>query len=159
MRPARNAEPEDCGLGLQEQPANDPALASDKNSVCLKNRQHFAQFGARLIENGYLIVPIKPGSKVPVGKNWQHQRIDLAQHQRMAANGAADDNIGVLAAVGEWPVTKVDIDCLDEHISRALLDWCEAHLGPTVEIVGLAPKAGLVYRCPEGMGKVTGPRY
>lgn len=118
--------------------------------------RYFGELGARLIENGYLIVPIKPGSKAPVGNEWQRQRIGLEQHRRMAANGAAECGIGILAGHG---VTKVDIDCLDEHIAQAMRAWCEAHLGPTVEIVGRAPKLGLVYRCPEDMRKFVGARY
>ena len=119
--------------------------------------RYFQELGGRLLALGYPIIPVR--GKAPYLRGWTDLRLDAAQYARLATNGAAGDNVGVLAAVGDAPVTKVEIDCTDEGVVRALQDWCEAHLGVTVELVGAPPKAGLIYRCPEGMPKVIAPRY
>ncbi|HNC97198.1 MAG TPA: PriCT-2 domain-containing protein, partial [Myxococcota bacterium] len=122
--------------------------------------RYLEETGPGLVRNGYLIIPVPRGTKAPKDRGWQNERNDSEGDVQLLMDlGLGDSNVGVLCGVGETPICLVDIDCTDEHVARAMQDWCERELGPTVERVGKAPKMGLIYRCPEGMGKVVGPRY
>lgn len=113
----------------------------------------------RLAENGYLPIQVHPGQKRPRGDGWQQQRNTPEDCDRIVASGYASDGVGILTGVGETPVCLVDIDCLDAALVSELRAWCDRELGLGVERVGLAPKTGLVYRCPPGLTKVSSPVY
>ena len=65
--------------------------------------------------------------------------------------------VGVLCGQGAHPIAALDVDTTDAGLARRFVGWCQEHLGPTCERVGLAPKVLLVYRAAsEGWGKATG---
>ena len=122
--------------------------------------QYFEETGFQLVKNGYLIFPVPRGTKAPKANGWQRERNTTAEDVQLLVDmGYGGANVGIITGRGDTPVCMVDIDCRDETLSARMLAWCEQHLGPTVERVGQPPKMGLVYRCPEGMTKITGARF
>lgn len=116
------------------------------------NPGYFQTVGQSLIDNGYLIIPIKPGHKRPALDNWQTARLGAADLSRYASHG-----VGVLCGQGAQPIAAIDIDTTDEFLASRFTAWCQEHLGLTAERVGNAPKILLAYRAEqEGWGKATG---
>ena len=107
---------------------------------------------AQILEaNGFNIVPINKGKKAPLIKGWDSKAF------------TADDitaGVGVKCGVGDYPICAIDIDVLDEDLSRRIADFCTDELGYAVERVGKAPKTLLVYRAAEaGWSKVTSRKF
>lgn len=105
---------------------------------------HFTALGRQLIDNGYLIVPIKAGAKSPVISSWQNARLTLNDLPRYPGCG-----VGILCGQGEYPIVGIDIDISHPVISKAVTDWCHSNMGFTAERVGAAPRVLLVYRAQE----------
>lgn len=101
----------------------------------------FVDTGAQLIEQGYLVVPIRRGEKRPAIAAWQNARLSSADLRRYGDHG-----VGVLCGQGEHPIVGVDVDVSHPAINAALRRWCAEHLGDTCERVGAAPRTLLVYR-------------
>jgi putative DNA primase/helicase len=110
----------------------------------------YQQTARRLLANNYLIVPIHPGQKRPMGANWQNARLSAMDVPRVWANGAG---IGILCGVGAFPVYAVDIDVTVPRLAVDLERWCDKNLGVTCCRIGRAPKRLLIYR-----GEVDGIR-
>ena len=112
---------------------------------------YFEEQGRALLGNGYLIIPIKPGHKRPALENWQTVRLGVGDLARFRAFGA-----GVLTGQGAFPLAGFDVDTLNAALADRYVAWCHAHLGPTCERVGKAPKILLPYRAAAaGWGKAT----
>lgn len=111
----------------------------------------FRKQAQSLIANGYEIVPISKGKKAPLIKGWDSKTF------------TADDitaGVGVKCGVGEYPLCAIDIDVMNEDLSRRIADFCTDELGYAVERVGKAPKTLLVYRAAEaGWSKVTSRKF
>jgi len=107
--------------------------------------------GRALLDNGYLIIPIKHGSKAPAMQSWQTARLtenDLAKY--------GNAGIGVLCGQGDYPVIGIDIDTTNAELALKFTDWCIESLGFTCERVGAAPKILLPYMAAEaGWKKAT----
>lgn len=119
-------------------------------------RDAFVQYGAALIERGYLITPTI--GKRPYLNGWQDQKIDLPQFEQLKANGAANANVGVICGQGEVPIHLVDIDVLDPDVAKAMQRWVDENIGCGIERVGMAPKIGLIFRG-TGFKKVTSKSF
>jgi uncharacterized protein (DUF927 family) len=104
----------------------------------------FGETARELLENGYHVVPIKPGHKRPPIDGWQNARLTAADIDRFPRHGW-----GILCGVGEHPICAIDIDVRHEGVAQAIENWCLNHLGFAPERVGQAPKRLLVYRAAE----------
>src|ERR1700678_1173031 len=80
--------------------------------------QYFKNLGEQLLDQGYLIVPLPPGSKGPRLKGWPSLKLDKPTFHKMAANGSADAGIGVLARY----TPAIDVDILDEAAAQEMSD-------------------------------------
>jgi hypothetical protein len=122
-----------------------------------------AKYGAKLIENGYRIVPIKRGSKAPPFDKWSELRADkktlkawLDGTARVTRKGepyvynGAQDGIGILAA--ETPL--VDLDIRNEDMSAQMVRYVLDNFGPAPVRIGLAPKTGILFRSDEPFSKI-----
>ena len=111
--------------------------------------------GAKLLDLGYPIVPIMPGSKYPGFDGWQSTEANETLLAKWLSNGHAKSGVGVLTRT----VPAVDLDVHDPEIIEQLIAWCEQHIGPTVQRVGRAPKTLLVYRTETPFRKVQSATY
>jgi len=113
-----------------------------------------ARIGARLVANGYPIVPIQPGTKKPGcyrGGQWRDYP-DWTRHAARATtelelaqwSAWPDAGIGVVGG----PVAAVDIDIADDTgLAHRIEQLARQRLGDTPALrIGLPPKRLLVYR-------------
>jgi hypothetical protein len=113
-----------------------------------------AQFGARLVQNGYPIIPIQPGTKKPGchrGGGWRDYP-DWTRHAARATTklelaqwrGWPDAGIGIVGGA----VAAVDIDIAeDAELAQRIERLARERLGDTPALrIGCPPKRLLVYR-------------
>lgn len=117
-----------------------------------------AQFGPTLVENGYSIIPIKPGDKAPgkwdaIAGAW----VDLWSWQQFCGRMPSEIE---LTSWQEWPdggvgipcgrVVGFDIDVLDAEKAHAVEAMTRDLLGDTPAVrYGLRPKRVMAYRADE----------
>ncbi len=116
-------------------------------------KSFMADYGERLIDNGYSIIPIMPGSKVPgrfSGGEWSPYP-DWARHCDRPTKPFEIDiwrrwpDCGVGIATGS--VVGIDIDILDAALAIQLAALATSMLGDTPCLrIGRAPKRLLIYR-------------
>jgi len=112
-----------------------------------------ADYGERLVDNGYAVIPIMPGSKVPgrfSGGEWSPYP-DWTRHSDRPTKPFEIDiwrrwpGCGVGIATGS--VVGIDIDILNGALAIQLADLATSMLGDTPCLrIGRAPKRLLVYR-------------
>ncbi len=115
---------------------------------------YLQEHGSDLISNGYKIVPIKCGTKAPIGvPGWQNIDADHNQLQKWVKQGY--EGVGVLCRDNP----AVDIDILDEEVSRQMVEAVlQLYPGGLVR-VGKAPKTLLAYRTDKPFKKVRSCTY
>jgi len=111
------------------------------------------RFGARLVANGYPILPIMPGTKKP-GRwrsgawadypEWtRHAERTTTEHELDIWQTWPDAGIGIACGT----IVAVDIDIEDPELALDLERLCRAQLGDTPALrIGRAPKRLLAYR-------------
>ena len=116
-----------------------------------------ARFGARLVTNGYAILPIGPGTKKP-GRFQRGAWADYPEWNRHAERGTTEVEVATWAS---WPdcgvgivggaVAAVDIDIKDDaDLALRIEQLARERLGDTSALrIGRAPKRMLVYRTNE----------
>ena len=116
-----------------------------------------ARFGARLVTNGYAILPIGPGTKKP-GRFQRGAWADYPEWNRHAERGTTEVEVATWAS---WPdcgvgivggaVAAVDIDIKDDaDLALRIEQLARERLGDTPALrIGRAPKRMLVYRTNE----------
>jgi hypothetical protein len=116
-------------------------------------KDFMAQFGARLVDNGYPVIPIMPGAKVPghFRKGAWAAYPDWTRHCDRPTKTFEIDiwrrwpDCAVGIACGA--VVGIDIDVPDASVAVALTDLAKQMLGETPCLrIGQAPKRLLVYR-------------
>ncbi|GFO81785.1 MAG: hypothetical protein A49_14120 [Methyloceanibacter sp.] len=121
----------------------------------MKPTAFLADYGPRLLAQGYPIVPIRPGKKHPGYYGWE-KTVAAEKHVRQwLANGFRHGGVGILTR--DFPA--VDLDVQDAGIVAKLIAWCEEHIGPAVRRIGRAPKTLLVYRTDEPFAKIASAKY
>ena len=112
-----------------------------------------AQHGARLVDNGYAVIPIMPGTKKP-GRyhrgawrdypGWtKHGRRPTSEHEVEIWSGWPDAGIGIAGGA----VAAIDIDVSDAGAAVAIEQLASKRLGATPAVrIGRSPKRLLVYR-------------
>jgi hypothetical protein len=113
-----------------------------------------ARFGARLVTNGYAILPIGPGTKKP-GQFKRGAWTDYPEWNRHTERPTTDAEVTTWS---KWPdcgigivggaVAAVDIDILENaELALQIEQLARARLGDTPALrIGRAPKRMLVYR-------------
>ena len=114
---------------------NNPHHISSKETHFLK------EHGTTILKNGYDLIPVKAGSKIPAISSWQKTKATQADLDAWSSNPSFR-SVGILTA----QTPAVDIDCRDADISKKMIEFCEKNLGVAPKRVGLAPKTILVYR-------------
>lgn len=115
---------------------------------------YMARFGARLVTNGYGILPIGPGTKKP-GQFKRGAWADYPEWNRHTERSTTDVEI---ATWSTWPecgiglvggaVAAVDIDVVEDvELALQIEQLARARLGDTPALrIGKAPKRMLIYR-------------
>jgi KaiC/GvpD/RAD55 family RecA-like ATPase len=119
--------------------------------------QYFKEHGERLVELGYRIVPLPPGSKGPNRKGWPKFELTAESVRKMAANGSAHDGVGVLAAT----TPAIDVDILDEEVAQQMSDEIDRIFAGQALMTrtGRAPKFLIPFRSDEPFRKLTSKVY
>lgn len=115
----------------------------------------FKEKGRKLVENGYAIVPIPPGTKGPSTPGWQQNYASsIEAFEELAAD---NPRCGVGIITKHTPA--IDIDCLDERITAHMRLYCLTNIGPAPERIGKAPKTLLLYAADKPFRKVMSAAY
>jgi len=112
------------------------------------------QYGHRLVERGYNIVPLLAGKKRPPGKDWQK----IVSTPEMVAGWIeqnAEFGIGVLCAT----TCAVDMDCRDKALNNKMLHWLKDNVGLAAIRIGENPKCVVPFRNEEGFKKMRSTEF
>ncbi|MBF0093940.1 MAG: PriCT-2 domain-containing protein [Alphaproteobacteria bacterium] len=112
-----------------------------------------AQHSARLVDNGFPVIPIWPGTKKP-GRFHRGEWCDYPEWTRHCDRATTEHEIDIWSA---WPeaaigfacgtIVGIDIDILDPEAAHAAEQLARQMLGDTPLLrIGKAPKRMLVYR-------------
>ncbi len=118
-----------------------------------------AQYGARLLDAGYRIIPIWPGTKKPGrwdGTKWldmpRWTGVDTSTTHVEMWEKWPECGIGILTG----NVVAIDIDVLDSSVAVAVGSVFQEHLGKTDFIrIGKSPKALYLYRTETPFQKIS----
>lgn len=134
-----------------------------------KPRGFLEKYGARLIKNGYEIIPIRRGSKAPPFDGWSHVRADADELEMWLSGRFRERNkkgdltgkvitMPALAKAGVGILSRLtaaaDLDIRDEAMALAMEDFVTTEFGFAPVRVGLAPKRLLLFRASEPFSKV-----
>ena len=113
-----------------------------------------ADNGPKLIEQGYLPVPIEAGQKRPTRKGWPEMTLSVGQCQHAYRQHGVGIITGRAGSTGA-AVYAVDVDVTDEAVSAKLVSWLVTHLGGSAVPMrtGNAPKVLFAYRGEPGQRK------
>jgi AAA domain/Primase C terminal 2 (PriCT-2)/Bifunctional DNA primase/polymerase, N-terminal len=114
---------------------------------------YMARLGARLVDNGYPVLPIMPGTKKP-GRYLNGMWRDYPGWNRHSVRSTTDHELAIWS---QWPdagigivtgsIVGVDIDVHDAELASRLERLAREILGETPLLrIGQAPKRLLVYR-------------
>lgn len=112
-----------------------------------------ADLGARLVDNGYAVIPIMPGTKKPgrfIGGAWR----DYPGWTKHCVRPTTDNEVSIWS---QWPdagigvaggtVAAIDIDVADGEVAVRIEALAREKLGDTPAVrIGRSPKRLLVYR-------------
>lgn len=119
-----------------------------------KEVNYLKEFGPALTSNGYKIVPIRRGTKAPEGvTGWTKIDADHNQLEKWVNQGY--EGVGVLCKNNP----AVDIDVLNEEVSRQMVDTVLQQFPGGLVRVGKAPKTLLAYRTDKPFKKVRSCTY
>jgi Bifunctional DNA primase/polymerase, N-terminal len=116
---------------------------------------YLARYGAKLIENGFVITPIRRGDKAPGPADWQKLPSTIEQLDKWLANGYSRSGVGIVTRHNP----AVDIDTLDPTISAQMVEFTRQLVGPAPLRIGMAPKALLLFTCNAPFSKVLSARF
>lgn len=130
---------------------NENAYDTDK----LTYGGYLSQHGLKLIQNGYLITPIRPGKKSPTSEDWRNVRSTKSQLAEWIEGGHQHSGIGIVTR----NTPGIDIDVEDEEVAEALQDWLFENVGEAPVRVGRWPRRLLLYRCDTPFRKIQSSKY
>lgn len=119
--------------------------------------QYLRMYGERLVELGYTVLPIKPGSKRPDIKDWPRHATTAANVVAWYSNGRAQHGVGINAR----NTPAIDVDVLDPQVAGAMADAIDAIFpGHSLLIrTGMAPKFLIPFRSDEPFRKLVSQTY
>lgn len=119
------------------------------------NSGPLACLGAKLIDNGYAIVPIAVGKKAPGFDNWSKSKSSKPQLAEWIESGHKRSGVGVLTK----DTPGVDLDIRDTTIALEAEAKAREIFGDAPLRIGMAPKRLLVYRTDTPFRKMRSNRY
>lgn len=119
----------------------------------LKKISFLNRFGSRLMDQGFSIVPIPEGKKYPYRiSDWETLEANELELKKWGRNKNFG-NCGV--GIKTQNIPAIDLDVYNENLKNMLVEWCEKHIGKTVQRIGNHPKSLLVYRTEEPFQKLS----
>ncbi|WP_438709553.1 PriCT-2 domain-containing protein, partial [Turicimonas muris] len=113
----------------------------------------FGQAAQKLVDNGYLPIPVIKGEKRPALSEWQRYRFKPADAVKYA-----DYGVGLLTGQSASPVGLIDVDTRDQQLAYAIEQ--EVAKFNVITRVGEDPKAGYFILLPkEGFPKITSAMF
>ena len=119
--------------------------------------QFLKDYGERLVELGYTVLPIRPGTKRPDLKNWPHHATTADDVRAWYSNGRAGHGAGINAR----NTPAIDVDVMDEAVAEEMAEEID-RIFPGVALLtrtGLAPKFLIPFRSDEPFRKLTSHVY
>ncbi len=119
--------------------------------------QYLKLYGERLVELGYTVLPIKPGSKRPDIKDWPRHATTGADVITWYSNGRAKHGIGINAR----DTPAIDVDVLDPEVAQQMSDAIDGIFAgqSLMTRTGLAPKFLIPFRSDEPFRKLVSQTY
>lgn len=118
----------------------------------------FDQGAQRLVDNGYLPIPIKPGEKFPdLEKGWTSYRFKPDDAEIHAGCG-----IGLLTGQGEHKVIGIDCDITDFELLQLIYDKLSKMCGGSHKFlsrVGRRPRTLFLVRTDKSFSKVSSHKF
>lgn len=112
------------------------------------------QYGHRLVERGYKIIPLLKAKKRPPGSGWQN--IDSTPEMVTQWIGEMPEfGIGVLCS----KTAAVDMDCRDKSVNNKLLHWLKNNVGLGAIRIGESPKCVAPFQNVEGFKKMRSAEF
>jgi hypothetical protein len=112
------------------------------------------QYGHRLVERGYKIIPLLKAKKRPPGSGWQN--IDSTPELVSQWIGEMPEfGIGVLCS----KTAAVDMDCRDKSVNNKLLHWLKNNVGLGAIRIGESPKCVAPFQNIEGFKKMRSSEF
>jgi hypothetical protein len=102
----------------------------------------FEKYSDKLLENGYVPLPIKRGLKRPAVLRWSEITVSPATINGWLTHGLGSCGVGLRG--GE--LVAVDIDVTYPEKVDSILRWCRETIGEPMIRMGKAPKLALFYR-------------
>jgi hypothetical protein len=116
----------------------------------------FGPLAETIVDNGYTVVPVLPGTKKPRFQNWQKGCFADTDPAFLARHVAKYPGDSVGLACGS-KIIGIDIDATDPQRAAELQHLATEMLGDTPLLrIGELPKRLLVYRAGERINTVTG---
>lgn len=119
--------------------------------------QYLKLYGETLVELGYTVLPIRPGTKRPDIKDWPRHATTAADVRAWYSNGRSQHGVGINAR----NTPAIDVDVLDvrvaDEMSRAIDEIFPGV--PLMTRTGLAPKFLIPFRSDEPFKKLTSTVY
>lgn len=116
---------------------------------------YLAQHGARLIDQGYTVVPIQVGKKAPGFDGWQKARSTKPQLEEWLAHGHRWSGVGILTR----HTPAIDIDVRDEDVALKMEALVAEIVGRGLLRIGRAPKRLMLFRTDEPFRKMRSTKY
>lgn len=120
-----------------------------------RNSGPLDEFGAALIDNGYMIVPIAVGKKAPGFDNWSKSRSTKIQLKEWIENGHRNSGVGILTKL----TPGVDLDIRDERVALEAEAKAREIFGDAPLRIGRPPKRLLLYRTDTPFPKMRSTKY
>lgn len=119
--------------------------------------QYLKQYGEQLVQLGYTVLPIKPGTKRPDIPDWPRFNTTLEHARKWASNGRAGHGVGINAR----NTPAIDVDVLDADISAQMARAIEDIFpdAPLLVRTGQAPKFLIPFRSETPFRKLTSKTY
>lgn len=112
-------------------------------------RDFLRTYGEKLVDQGYVVVPIQVGKKAPGFDGWQKSKGRKDEVRAWLESGFKNAGVGILTK----DTCAIDIDCRDEETAEHFEKWCFKHIGQAPVRIGKAPKRLLLYRSAEPFKK------
>ena len=102
----------------------------------------FLDRALRLKSRGYIVVPIKKGTKGPDIPGWQNDDPTEERLTALAERGYNDGNVGINTRF----TPAIDLDVYDDVVAKVMEDYLAERYGDICVRVGMAPKRLVVFR-------------